>query len=148
MAKFLEASSMADEGSKEPKLLSGGNPRIPKGYGDAPVQAYIAAMPEWKQDVGRRIDEVVTAAVPGVKKAIKWNSPFYGVERQGYFLSYHCFKRYVKIAFHNGGQLDPKPPVNSKQNNIRYLHIHENDEIDDQFTDWVKQASELPGEKL
>lgn len=139
---------MASKEPKKPKLLSGGNPQIPKGYGDEPVQAYIAAMPEWKRDVGRRIDEVVTAAVPDVKKAIKWNSPLYGVEGQGYFLSYHCFERYLKIAFHNGDQLDPKPPVDSKQDNIRYLHIYENDAINDQFINWVKNASELPGEKL
>lgn len=139
---------MAGKESKQPKLLSGGNPQIPKGYGDEPVQAYIAAMPEWKHDVGRRIDEIVTDIVPGVEKAVKWNTPHYGVEGQGYFLSYHCFERYVKITFHNGDQLNPKPPVDSKQDNIRYLHIHEGDEIGDQLADWVSQASELPGAKF
>ena len=110
-----------------PKLLSGGNPQIPKGDGDAPVQAYIAAMPGWKHDVGRRLDALVVQAIPGVQKAVRWNSPFYGVAGQGWFLSYHCFTKYVKVTFLNGGSLQPMPPVESKQPDVRYLHIYEDD---------------------
>jgi hypothetical protein len=133
-----------------PVLLSGGNPQIPKGYGDAPVQAYVAAMPGWKSAVGRRIDAIIERVVPAVRKAVKWNSPLYGApDDEGWFLSYHCFDRYIKIAFHRGAALDPPPPVASKQKDIRYYHIHEEDGIDeDRFADWVKQASELPGEKM
>lgn len=133
----------------KPKLLSGGNPQIPKGDGDEPVQAYIAAMPGWKSDVGRRLDELIVGAVPGVLKAVRWNSPFYGVEGQGWFLSFHCFTKYIKVTFLNGGSLDPLPPVESKQPAVRYFHIHEDDTLDeDQFVDWVRQASALPGEEL
>lgn len=136
-------------GAKEPVLLSGGNPQIPKGTGDAPVQAYIAAMPGWKSDIGRRLDALIEAAVPGVKKAVKWNSPFYGVEDGLWFASYHCFDRYVKVAFFRGASLDPMPPVSSKQKDVRYFHIHEDDAIDvARFTDWVRQASRLPGERM
>ena len=132
-----------------PKLLAGGNPQISKGYGDAPVQAYIAAMPGWKRDVGRRIDGIVARAVPDVHKAVKWNSPLYGVEGQGWFLSFHCMTRYIKVAFFRGTSLNPVPAVESKQKDVRYFHIHEGDSIDEsQFTDWVTQASRLPGEKL
>lgn len=134
--------------TEHPKLLSGGNPQIPLGYGDAPVQAYIAAVPGWKRDACRRIDAAVTAAVPGVRKAVKWNSPLYGMEEDHYFLSFHCFDRYVKVAFHNGAELDPPPPVGSKQPKVRYLHVEEGDALGDRFTDWVKQASRLPGEKM
>lgn len=133
----------------EPVLLSGGNPQIAKGYGDEPVQAYIDAMPGWKSDVGRRIDALIVSAVPDVRKAVKWNSPFYGVEEGTYFLSFHCFEKYVKVAFFKGEALDPMPPVGSKQKDVRYFHIHEGDAIDDaQFAGWVKQASGLPGEKM
>lgn len=136
-------------GSAQPALLSGGNPQIAKGYGDAPVQAYIAAMPGWKRNVGQQIDTLITRAVPGVSKAVKWNSPFYGVEQGVWFLSLHCFDRYIKIAFFRGTQLDPAPPVQSKQKDVRYFHIHETDALDDaQFTRWVTQASRLPGEKM
>ena len=136
-------------GTGDVVLLSGGNPQIPKGHGDAPVQAYIAAMPEWKSAVGRRIDTTVSRTVPGVEKAVKWNSPFYGVEGQGWFLSFHCMTRYVKIAFLNGGGLDPMPPVASRHQHVRYLHVSETDPLDDdQFADWVLQASRLPGEKM
>ena len=136
------------EGDK-PRLLSGGNPQIPKGYGDAPVQAYIAAMPGWKSEVGRRLDALVEAAVPGVAKAVKWNSPLYGVEGQGWFLGVHVFAKYIKLAFFQGASLNPVPPVESKQKNVRYFHIHEADQIDEaQLTDWVKQASQLPGERM
>lgn len=130
-------------------LLSGGNPQIAKGYGDAPVQAYIAAMPGWKSDIGRRLDALVERAVPGVSKAVKWNSPFYGVEGQGWFLGVHCFAKYIKVAFFRGASLDPPPPGTSRQKDVRYLDIREDDGIDEaQFVDWVKQASRLPGEKM
>lgn len=132
-----------------PVLLSGGNPQIAKGYGDAPVQAYIAAMPGWKRDVGHRLDALIEKAVPGVRKAVKSNSPFYGVEEGSWFLSIHCFAKYIKIAFFRGTSLHPIPPVASKSRDTRYFHIHENDTLDAaQFTAWVKQASTLPGERM
>jgi hypothetical protein len=133
----------------KPVLLSGGNPQIAKGYGDAPVQAYIAAMPGWKSDVGRRLDTVITHTVPGVRKAVKWNSPLYGADDEGWFLGIHCFNRYVKVAFFRGTSLDPVPPGNSKQKEVRYLNIPEDEPFDEaQFAAWVKQASQLPGEKM
>lgn len=134
---------------KTVKLLSGGNPQIAKGYGNAPVQAYIAAMPGWKCDVGRRLDELIERAVPNVFKAVKWNSPFYGLEGQGWFLGVHCFNKYIKVAFFRGASLRPLPPGESKQKEVRYLNIHEEDQLDEaQFIEWVKQASQLPGEKM
>ncbi len=133
----------------EPVLLSGGNPQIAKGDGDAPVQAYIAAMPDWKSSVGSRLDALIADAVPDVRKAVKWNSAFYGVEDKGWFLSFHCFTKYIKVAFFRGAALRPVPPGKSKQEDVRYLDIHEDDAFDDaQFADWVKQASQLPGERL
>ena len=133
----------------KPKLLSGGNPQIAKAYGDDPVQAYIAAMPGWKQDVGRRLDEIITRTLPDVRKAVKWNSPFYGIEDQVWFLSFHCFAKYVKVAFFRGASLRPIPPSESKQKEVRYLDIREDDVIDEkQFAAWVKQASKLPGERM
>src|SRR5687768_6715996 len=132
-----------------PKLLSGGNPQIPKGDGDAPVQAYIAAMPGWKRKVGERLDALITGAVRGVNKAVKYNSPFYGVADRDWFLSFHCFDKYVKVAFFNGASLDPIPPEPSKQKNVRYLHVGEDGKLDEaQFTRWVKQASKLPGQRF
>ena len=132
-----------------PVLLSGGNPQIPKGHGEAPVQAYIAAMPGWKQGVGRRLDELITTALPGVRKAVKWNSPFYGMQDGLWFLSFHCMTRYIKVAFFRGAELQPMPPVGSKQPLVRYLHVAEDGAFDEaQFTDWVRQASRLPGEKM
>ena len=132
-----------------PKLLSGGNPQIPKGEGDALVQAYVAAMPGWKQRVGRMIDDLITSAVPDVRKAVKWNTPLYGMDGKTWFLSFHCFDRYVKIAFFNGGTLDPPPPVASKYPHVRYLHIHEDDAVDEaQLAAWIATASTLPGEKM
>ena len=129
-----------------PNLLAGGNPQIAKAYGDAPVQAYIAAMPGWKRDVGRWLDALIGRTVPDVYKAVKWNSPFYGIEGQGWFLSFHCFDKYIKVAFFRGTSLRPLPPGESKQKEVRYLDIHEDDQFDEaQFADWVKQASELPG---
>lgn len=131
--------------TKKVALLSGGNPQIAKGDGDAPVQAYIAAMPEWKRDVGRRIDALVVRVVPRVQKAVKWNSPFYGVEGKGWFLSFHVFARYVKVTFFRGASLRPLPHGPSKDKNVRYLDIHE-DELDEaQLATWVKQAAALPG---
>lgn len=129
-------------------LLSGGNPQIPKGDGDGPVQAYIAAMPGWKQDVGRRFDALVVRAVPGVQKAVRWNSPFYGLPGRGWFLSLHCITKYVKVAFFRGAELKPVPPVGSKQPLVRYLHIHEGDEWDEeQIASWIRQAAALPGDE-
>lgn len=133
----------------KPILLAGGNPQIAKGEGDAPVQAYIAAMPGWKAGVGRRLDALIVSTVPSVHKAVKWNSPFYGLEGQGWFLSFHCFTNYVKVAFFRGTSLKPVPPVESKSQDTRYFHIHEGDVFDEaQLAAWVKQASELPGEKM
>lgn len=138
----------AESGAK-PKLLSGGNPQIAKGEGDVPVQAYIAAMPGWKRDIGRRLDALIERTVPGVRKAVKWNSPFYGVEGQGWFLSWHCFTKYVKVAFFRGTSLRPVPPGESKHEEVRYLDIHEDDLFDEaRLTKWVKQASRLPGERM
>lgn len=133
----------------QPVLLSGGNPQIAKGYGEAPVQAYLAAMPGWKKDIGRRLDELIVRAVPGVNKAVKWNSPFYGMGDEHWFLSFHCFTKFVKVTFLNGGSLHPKPPGESKYPYVRYLDIYEDKPFDEgQFTDWMKQASKLPGEKM
>jgi hypothetical protein len=133
----------------KPLLLAGGNPQIAKAAGDAPVQAYIAAMPGWKRDVGRRLDALIVGTVPGVRKAVKWNSPFYGIEGQGWFLNFHCFTKYVKVAFFRGTSLRPVPPGESKHKEVRYLDIHEDDQLDEaQLAAWVKQASELPGERM
>jgi len=132
----------------EPALLSGGNPQIAKGYGDAPVQAYIAAMPNWKSDLGRRLDALIVRTVPGVHKAVKWNSPFYGIEGQGWFLAFHCFTKYVKVTFFRGTSLRPVPAGESKHKEVRYLDIHEGQLDEAQFAAWVEQASQLPGERL
>jgi hypothetical protein len=133
----------------KPALLAGGNPQIPKGDGDAPVQAYIAAMPGWKQDVGRRVDALIVRTVPHVRKAVKWNSPFYGVEGRGWFLNFHCFTKYVKVAFFRGTSMRPVPPGASKHKEVRYLDIYEHEPFDEaRFAAWVKQASRLPGEDL
>lgn len=132
----------------KPKLLSGGNPQIPKGEGDAPVQAYIAAMPGWKRAVGEALDAAIVSAVPDVEKAVKWNSPFYGKEQGCWFISFHCFNRYVKVTFFRGGSLEPPPPETSKYPEVRYYHIHEGEMPGDQFTEWVTQAAKLPGEKM
>src|SRR5436190_7626269 len=130
----------------KPALLAGGNPQIAKGDGDGPVQAYIAAMPDWKRDVGRLLDALIVRTVPDVRKAVRWNSPFYGIEGQGWFLNFHCYTKYVKVAFFRGASLRPLPPGESKSEEVRYLDIHENEPLDElQLADWVKQASELPG---
>lgn len=131
---------------RAPRLLSGGNPQIAKADGDGPVQAYIAAMPGWKREVGERLDAAIVRALPSVKKAVKWNSPLYGVEGRGWFLGVHCFAKYVKVAFFCGARLDPPPPVASKSGETGYLHIHEHEGFDEaQFTRWVRQASKLEG---
>ena len=147
------AKKAAAKRVEKPRLLSGGNPQIAKADGDAPVQAYIAAMPGWKRDVGRRLDALIARTVPGVRKAVKWNSPFYGVESQGeesgWFLSFHCFTKYVKVAFFRGASLRPVPPGASKSKDTRYLDIHEDDQLDEaQFAAWLKQASLLPGWRI
>ena len=130
----------------KPRLLSGGNPQIAKADGDAPVQAYIAAMPGWKRDLGRRLDALIERTVPGVHKAVKWNSPFYGVEGRGWFLNLHTFTKYVKVAFFRGTSLHPVPPGESKHEEVRYLDIHENDQLDEaQLATWIRQAAALPG---
>jgi len=132
-----------------PPLLAGGNPQIAKADGDAPVRAYITAMPGWKRDAGRRLDALIVRTVPGVRKAVKWNSPFYGIEGQGWFLSFHCFTKYVKVTFFCGMWLRPVPPGESKHKDVRYLDIHEGDQLDEaQLAAWVKQASRLPGERM
>lgn len=137
------------EKAAEPALLSGGNPQIAKGYGDAPVQAWIAAAPGWKSEAGRRLDALIERTVPGVKKAVKWNTPMYGVEENVWFAGFHAFDRYLKMAFFRGASLDPVPPVGSKQKDVRYFHIHEDEPVDEaQLADWIKQASRLPGERM
>ncbi len=130
-------------------MLSGGNPQIPKGYGNAPVAQYIEAMPAWKSAVGQKLDALIEQALPEVEKAVKWNSPLYGVEKDTWFLGFHCLTKYVKVAFFRGARLSPVPPGSSKQADVRYLDIYEGDEIDEaQFVEWVKQASQLPGERM
>ena len=155
-SKVAKKAATRRAAAKKPVLLSGGNPQIAKAYGDAPVQAYIAAMPGWKSDVGRRLDALIVRTVPGVHKAVKWNSPFYGIEGQGegqvegqtWFLSLHCFTKYIKVAFFRGTSLRPVPPGDSKQKEVRYLDIHEGEFDEAQFAAWVKQASRLPGERM
>jgi hypothetical protein len=132
--------------TSKPVLLSGGNPQIAKGDGNAPVQAYIAAMPGWKSDVGRHLDKLIVRTVPNVRKAVKWNSPFYGIEGQGWFLSTHCFTKYIKLSFFRGASLKPVPPVESTHKDVRYFHIHEDDELDEELmVKWLRQAAALPG---
>jgi hypothetical protein len=147
-----KAGAKGNPGAREAKpvkLLSGGNPQIAKAYGDAPVQAYIAAMPGWKRDLGKRLDALIVRTVPDVYKAVKWNTPFYGIEGQGWFLGIHCFTNYIKVAFFRGKSLRPLPSGESKQKEVRYLDIREDDQLDEaQFAAWVKQASQLPGERM
>ena len=142
---------MADGAKKKvaPKLLSGGNPQIPKGYGDGPVQDYIAAMPDWKRPLGERIDGLIERTVPGVHKAVKWNQPFYGKDDDLWFMAFRCYTKYVQLQFFRGTSLDPVPPKGSKHPEVRYLDIHEDDDLDEkQLRAWIKQASALPGEKM
>lgn len=132
-----------------PKLLSGGNPQIPKGFGDAPVQAWIAAVPGWKSAAMAKLDALVVANAPGVRKAVKWNSPLYGIDEGTWFLGVHAFDRYLKVSFFNGAALKPLPPETSKQKTVRYFHIREDEPIDEaQMADWIRQAAALPGEKM
>jgi len=133
---------------KEIKLLSGGNPQIPMGYGEAPIKAFVAAMPGWKSAVGAKLDMLIEKAAPGVLKAVKWNSPMYGMEPDHYFLGFHVFDKYVKVSFNSGTRLDPMPPGGSRQKNVRYLDIYEGGFDEAQFSEWVKQASRIPGEKM
>lgn len=143
--KFTGNAATSPAGGK-PILLTGDNPQIAKADGDAPVQAYIAATPGWKRDVGLRLDELIERALPDVRKAVRWNSPFYGIEGQGWFLGIHCLTNYVKVAFFRGTSLSPLPPIESKQKEVRYLHIYEGDQFDEKLLmSWIKQASELPG---
>jgi hypothetical protein len=147
--KAAPRNSTSRPAAAKPKLLSGGNPQIAKADGDAPVQAFIAAMPGWKRDLGRRLDALIVRAVPNVRKAVRWNTPFYGVEGQGWFLGFHCITKYIKVAFFRGSSLRPLPPVESKHKEVRYFHIHEDDPLDEKLVvSWIKQASELPGENL
>jgi hypothetical protein len=149
MARKTSKKAAARRVAAKPTLLAGGNPQIAKADGDAPVRAYIATMPGWKRDVGRRLDALVGRTVPGVRKAVKCNSPFYGVADGGWFLGIHCFTKYVKVAFFRGTSLRPLPPGASRQKDVRYLDIREGDQLDEaQFTAWVKQASQLPGERM
>lgn len=138
---------MSGAGGEGPRLLAGGNPQIPKGDGDAPVQAYIAAMPGWKQEIGRRFDALVERTVPGVKKAVRWNSPFYGVEGLGWFCSVHCLTRAVKVTFFAGAGLEPEPPGKGKDPDARWVDIPEGgfDALEAQLEAWVRQAAARPG---
>ena len=146
---IVAGTSKKKAAPSKPKLLSGGNPQIPKGDGEAPVRAYIAAMPGWKKKIGRHLDALIEETVPGVRKAVRWNTPFYGLEGQGWFLGIHCYTKYVQVTFLQGEKLRPPPPKKSKQKNVRYLEIHEDFDLDDEaLADWIKQASSIPGESL
>lgn len=135
----------AQPGKARPVLLAGGNPQIAKADGDAPVQAFIEAMPGWKRDVGRRLDALIVGSVPEVRKAVRWNSPFYGVQGQGWFLSFHCLTRYIKVAFFSGAALQPPPPVESKNEGTRYVHLFEGEPLDEALLErWIQQAAALP----
>jgi len=140
-----KAKTKSKKAPAKPKLLSGGNPQIAKGDGDAPVQAYIAAVPGWKREIGRKLDALITRTVPGVRKAVKWNSPFYGIDGKGWFLSFHMYNNYVKVAFFQGASLEPLPPGASKQENVRYVDIRDGELDEVQMTKWVRQAAKLPG---
>ena len=149
VAKKVTKKAAARRAGAKPTLLTGGNPQIAKADGDAPVQAYIAAMPGWKRAAARRLDALIVRTVPGVRKAVKWNSPFYGVAGQGWFLNFHTFTNYVKVAFFRGTSLRPVPPGESKHKEVRYLDIHEDDREDNQLYDmlatWIRQAAAIPG---
>jgi hypothetical protein len=144
--KTERSSPVGKRKPAKPALLSGGNPQIAKADGNAPVQAYIAAIPGWKRDAARRLDALIVRAVPKVRKAVKWNSPFYGIEGKGWFLSFHCFNKYLKVGFFNGRSLKPLPPGESKDKKMRYLDLHEDEKLDQKLVaSWVRQASKLPG---
>ena len=144
-AKPAKPAAKSKSSNNKVRLLSGGNPQIAKADGDAPVQAYIAAMPAWKRDIGERLDALITRHVPDVRKAVKWNTPFYGVDGHGWFLGFHTFTNYVKVSFFRGTSLRPVPPGPSKQKNVRYIDLHEDDLDEAQMASWVKQAAALPG---
>ena len=145
-AAATKASKSGNVSAKKPLLLSGGNPQIAKGDGDAPVRAYIATMPGWKREVGRRLDALIVRTVPNVRKAVRWNSPFYGIEGQGWFLGFHVYTHYVKVTFFRGTSLHPVPPGESKSKETRYLDIHEDDELDEkEVVAWIEQAASIPG---
>jgi hypothetical protein len=146
--KSAKKAKAAPKKTAKPKLLSGGNPQIAKGYGDAPVQAYIAAVPDWRRDVCKRLDALITKAIPRVRKAVKWNSPFYGLSDNVWFVSFHVFAKYVKVTFFRGASLKPPPEGKSKYPQVRYYDIREGELDEKQFTSWVKQAAKLPGEKM
>jgi hypothetical protein len=147
--RAMKAKAKAPVKPGKPVLLSGGNPQIEKADGDAPVQAFIEAAPGWKSEASRRLDKLIVRTVPKVKKAVRWNSPFYGIEGKGWFLSFHCFDRYLKVTFLRGTKLDPLPPVESKDPNTRYLHIYEQEPVDEkQLVKWLQQASAIPGDPL
>lgn len=149
MASTTSRTRTPAEDAGKPVLLSGGNPQIAKGYGEEPIRAYIAAMPGWKSEIGRRMDVLISQAVPGVAKAVKWNSPFYGVEADNWFLTVHCYTKYIQVGFFRGASLDPIPAGASKHPEMRYLKVYEEQGLDEvQFSDWVKQASMLPGERM
>ena len=140
---------MERQASEKPRLLAGGNPQIPKGDGEEPVNAYLRAMPGWKQAFGKRLHDLVVRTVPEVRMAVRWNSPYYGVEGNGWFLSYHCFTRYVRVTWLNGSSMEPPPPGESKHERVRYLDLHEDDEFDDErIASWIRQAAALPGDEL
>ena len=140
------ATSTRRPSARQPKLLSGGNPQIAKADGDAPVQEFIAAMPEWKREVGQQLDKLIVRTLPNVRKAVRWNTPFYGIEGQGWFMGFHVFTRYVKVSFFRGRSLNPLPPGESKTPETRYLDIHEDDRIDEkQLASWIRQAAAIPG---
>lgn len=149
MHAIMPTSKKSKPRKAKPVLLTGGNPQIAKGYGEAPVKAYIAAMPGWKRAIGSRLDALIVRTVPGVYKAVKYNGPLYGIEGQGWFVSLYCFTNYVKVTFFRGTSLRPVPPGESKHKEVRYFHIHEKDTLDEaQLAAWIEQASRLPGEKL
>lgn len=144
-----KSKTVTDKSHQQPKLLSGGNPQIAKGDGDQPVQAYIAAMPTWKRDVGVRVDALIAKTVPDISKAVRWNTVFYGIRDNGWCICFHCSTKYVKLSFLNGGCLNPLPPVPSKYPAVRSLHIFESEELDEvQLASWVRQSTALPGDPL
>ena len=145
--KASESSAKAspEAAPGKPRLLAGGNPQIPKGDGDAPVQAYIEAMPGWKSDIGRRFDDLIVRTVPGVRKAVRWNSPFYGIEGAGWFVSYHVLTRYVKVTFFAGSSLRPTPTGSGKDPDARWIDIGEGELDVEQMEAWIRQAAAIPG---